>query len=691
MKRSELSNHNKEWFIKYHKYQLYHHSEFDYSLLKRIMTITRAGKGERLTFADCIIMADTETSKSCHRQDNHLCAWTISIRAYGLNICTLYGHKPTTMVSTLFNIHSVIGADRTIIYIHNLGYDWVFIRKFMFRSWNNPINQLNTKPYNPIMIEFDNGIQLRDSLILSQRSLEKWANDMNVEHKKAAGLWDYDLMRNQNHPFTDEELKYIENDTLAGVECLDATMQTLNKHVYSMPYTATGIPRGEVRKRGQRNYAHKDFLKQAFNYEQQLTAESWVYHGGYTHGNRHMLNWIWEDVTAYDFSSSYPFCLLAFKFPAGQFEKINDKSPRFILDHKEDNAFYFKFIAYKIQLKNNDIGMPALQYSKCINSINAVTDNGRVLEADYIEIYLTEIDLEIIASQYNVQASICTDINVTRKDYLPRWFTDYVYECYEEKTRLKNGDPVLYSIAKAKLNSLYGMCCQRPVRNNILEDYGSGEYSIEAMDSSEEYEKYLHRYTSVLNYQIGVWCTAYAMRNLFRLGSNAGTWLYSDTDSCYGMGWNLQGIEYYNHNCKDLLKANNYGAVEHQGREYWPGIAELDGHYKEFICVGSKRYAVRKDDGSIKITVAGVPKNGYKCLNGDLRNFHNGLIFSGAVTGKKTHAHIIVDEIYIDEDGNECGDSIDLMPCDYLLSDVVIQNIDDLFYTDVEVISYEEL
>lgn len=691
MKRSAIATVNKNWFLNEMPYKLWHHSEFNFSYLKNIMTITRAGKGAHITFADCFIMLDTETSKSIYREDNHICAWTISIRAYDLNICTIYGHHPHTMIETVLKIHSSIGAERTIIYVHNLGYDWVFIRKFMFKKYGDPIKQLNTKPYYPIMIEFENGIQLRDSYILSQRSLEKWANDLDVEHKKAKGSWDYDLYRNQSHVFTDDELHYIENDTLAGVECLDSLKKTLKKHIYSMPYTATGIPRNEVRKRGQKNHAHERFMKQALTWQQQETIQTWLYHGGYTHGNRHTLNWvIREKIKAFDFASSYPFILCAFKFSSGQFSKIDDKSPAFILRYAEDNAFYFKFIAYKIQLVNDGIPMPALQYSKCISTVNPILDNGRILQADYVEIYLTEIDLQIIAEQYKVQRSICVDVHVSGKDYLPRWFTDYVYELFEEKTRLKGGDPVLYSIAKSKLNSLYGMCCQRPVRPTIKEDYKNGEYFIDEEASEEDYNKYVERYSSVLNYQIGVWVTAYAMQNLFKLGKCAGTWLYSDTDSCYGYDWNEAKIKRYNEDCKIKLLANNYGAVNHNGREYWLGIAELDGIYNEFVCVGAKRYAVRKEDGSIKITVAGVPKSGVKCLDNDLNNFRKGMIFSGTVTGKKTHKHIIVDDIYIDEEGNEVGDSIDLIPCDYLLNDTPINSIDDLFVDEVEMRIFEE-
>lgn len=196
---------------------------------------------------------------------------------------------------------------------------------------------------------------------------------------------------------------------------------------------------------------------------------------------------------------------------------------------------------------------------------------------------------------------------------------------------------------------LYGMCCQKPVKDNIVENYDTGEYKIETVDSRELYEKYVNKYTSVLLYQTGILITSYGMRNLFELGKCAGTWLYSDTDSCYGQDWDMQKVEVYNNKCKQKLNANGYGAVIRDNKEYWLGVAEFDGFYPEMIYVGSKRYACRKENGDIKITVAGVPKIGAKCLNNDLNNFKEGFIFSGDITNKKTYTHIIVDKIYIDE------------------------------------------
>ena len=729
----------RKYIEKYQPYAMCHYSQFNYDVLTRsIMKRNKAGRGDNGSYNDIIIMADTETSKCKENAtyyeakaitdkdgnvkiekilkynpvENYVVAWTLSMRAYGLNIATLYGNNPAEFCECLEMLKDALPGDDIYIYWHNMSYDWPFIRRFMFEKFGHPDKQLNTKSHYPIYIRWDNShIIFRDSLILSQRSLEKWADDLNVAHKKAVGKWNYDKIRNQLGYFTRDEMDYIECDTLAGVECIDETMCALHKHIYSMPYTATGIPREEVRKIGKKNGARDSFLKIVLNYEQYIKSTN-IYHGGYTHANRHLIDRLILNVICRDFSSSYPYVMLSEKYPMEKFMDYDDCTMAEIVNMSNDYAFMFKLIMVKPALKDANEPMPALQFSKCTKCINPIIDNGRILGADYVEIWLNEIDVSIIYEQYNYDMHICTDVEVARKDYLPRWFTDYVYKLYSDKCTLKHGDPVLYSIAKAKLNSLYGMCVQKSIKENIVEQYNDGEYKIEQpldpetlepMTPEEQYQKYVENNNSVLPYQWGVWVTSYAMRNLFDLAKccidkdGINHFVYSDTDSIYANYWDNEKINAYNDKVLQKLRLNSYEPVIFNGETFTPGNAEFDGAYSEFKVLGAKRYCCRysadernkeKNRNKLKITVAGVPKSGVKCLNDNINNFTTGFIFPGTETGKLTH-HYMINNVIHEINGNMAGDSVDLTPCDYLLSSIDVVDLDALFEEEVQIQIYE--
>lgn len=713
-----------------HTYRIGTWEELQDIRFEALPTQMKRGKGCK-SFNDIVCMLDTETSKHHKNKlipdgklkkgvpkykydtvNNYVVAWTLSIRTAGVNICTIYGHRPDECINVLTELKERLRGDELYLYIHNLPYDWVFLRRFMINEWGQPVKQLNVKPHYPINIQFENGIILRDSLILAQRTLEKWADDLDVEHKKAVGSWDYDTIRDQNHVFTDEELHYIENDTLAGVECIDVTRLTLNKTISSIPMTATGIPRDDVQRLGRKVRAKEKFLQQTGDWDFMQVLEK-AYHGGYTHANRHLIETDLTEnfikiysptaepvVKGADFSSSYPFAMLSEKFPTEKFTKLEDDvSVDDILAQSDDTAFVFKLLMVgRVKLKDSILPMPPLQFSKCLKIINAVQDNGRILGCDYCELYITEQDLCVIDEYYTADYWLIRDCYAAHKEYLPDWFTDYVYRCYEDKTTLKgeDSDPVLYSLAKAKLNSLYGMCVQKSVKIENVEDYVTGEYGSAEIDWEAEYEKYLINRNKVLPYQWGVWVTAYAFRNLYELGKCFDVWVYSDTDSVYGIGMRQDKIEAYNNKCIERLTAAGYGPVIHNDREYWPGIAEHDelkDTYTEFKVMGAKRYLGRQlKDGKLHLTVAGVPKIGVAALEDDITHFRDGFVFSGLVTGKKLHTYTFVPDVWTDDRGNICADSIDLTPTDYELSRVrVIDDWEELITDEIELGAWDVL
>lgn len=685
-----LADIRQQYLINCWQYQRLYWEEFNYSILENCI-YKKSHKKAIKTYNDITIMIDTETSKppedeyTEYFRDNHIVIWTLSIRLLDVNICTLYGRKPSDMIKCVNRIHEVLIGDKTIFFWHNMSYDYVFVRKFCFNSWGEPTNVLNVKSHYPINIDFENGICFRDSLILAQRKLEKWAKDMCVEHQKAVGYWDYGKVRHQNTTLSDEELHYAEFDTLAGVECIDTLKNQLNKDIGTLPFTSTGILRELIQKEGAKNNAREWFLESCPTFEQYQKLVK-VYHGGYTHGNRHGLNKIHKNVLGGDFTSSYPFQLFK-KYPVGKFISLRNKSIDYILRYKKDYAFMFKLILVKPIIKDDNIPMPYLQFSKA-ETINAVVDNGRILAADYVEIYINEIDLAIIASQYEYTHAICVEVEVALKEYLPRWFTDIVYQLFKDKSTLKGVDKILYNIQKFKLNACYGLCCQRWDKPLILEDYETGEYTIDESTSAEDlFNKYKNKRTTILNYAIGVWCTSYAVECLYRMGDMC-NWLYSDTDSCYGTNWNMKEVRIYNQECINFMHSRGYETIIINGRHFNLGVIDFDesSYYRKFKYLGAKRYAGTHRDGTIAITVAGVPKEkGGLCLNGDLRKFKKGFIFDGITTGKLTHSHQYIDDIYINKYGDEVGDSIDLSPCDYELDSVKFKSIMDWAMSSEEV------
>ena len=735
-------------------YQFIHHSKFRYEILDNIMYSKRPGKGKNKTYNDCIIMFDTETSKKKLKdspqssalpsgrkaRENHVVAWTLSIRAFHLNIVTLWGHKPSTLCSTMRKIHESMRGEITVMYAHNMSYDHWFTRRFLYKEFGTPYQQLNIKPHYPLYMEFDCGIQIRDSLILAQRSLERWAKDMNVEHKKAVGKWNYNKFRTQHEKYSKNEFQYIECDVLAGVECIDKTMELIHKKIYSMPFTSTGIIRDLLFQIAKENHARDLFSRIAPTYDQYIKLTK-LFHGGYVHANRFVIDTMIDAdfikmvdpeyvnllVQCYDFISSYPFCMLAYKFPMESFNKIKDCTIDEILNSADTSAFMFKLIGVGAHLKKKDHIMPGLQFSKCVEGtvINPILDNGRIIECAYFELYTNEVDLSVLAEQYEFDGgAICVEVEAAAKDYLPRWFTDFIFNLFKEKCELTvecekdETKEVLRTLKKYQVNGCYGMTVQKSIKDTIKEDFNTTDpaevYQIDMTlnedgsvnkneyikQQKKEYNKYLKKRTSVLNYAWGCWVTSYAFRNVHELNkcvkpeSEGGLLLYNDTDSCYAHGWDLNKIEAYNEKCLKLLQANGYDSVVIDGHTFTLGIAEhkpRKDDYTEFKVMGAKRYAGRcLKDNKIHITVAGVPKEkGAETLNDDLHNFCQGRIFKGTETGKKQHIYF-TSEIYIDNEGNETADSIDLLPGDYELDCTEKFDFEDLFNEEIEVQVYEE-
>lgn len=705
-------------------YKRFYYTKFNYNILQNALVRKFNSYGNE-TYNDITIMIDTETSKKRkdvykkieHKKingevieefkyipyDNHVVVWTLSIRMFNLDIATLYGRKPTELIECINLILNQLKGKHTLFYCHNLSYDYTYLRKFLFKAFGYPTEQLNVKSHYPIQIKFENGIILKDSLILAQRGLDKWALDLKCKATKQLDKWDYDILRNQDTPLTDDELTYAEYDTLAGTQCIDTLKNQLHKTLGNLPYTATGILRDELKKLAKENEAKKLFNKIVPDFDDYMFMVSF-FHGGYVHGNNEFLesNLLKGRIQGYDFASSYIFCLLACKYPITKFLKFDKKIDfDYIIRNSEDHAFMFTARFHDIRLKKG-CPMPVLQFSKC-KTINAIKDNGRIIASEYLELNTNEIDLKLIRKYYtwDEEHSIVYNIKTAKKGYLPLWFRNHLFKLFQDKTKLKDIDDILYQIQKGKLNAGFGLTVQRMDKLMFLElfedeivekdgieiEYKEGMYRLdESIPAKDVYLKNIKKRSVFLPYQWGCWTTSLALEHLFELGSCCKLWLYSDTDSVYGMGWNKSLLNKLNRKYRKMCEKAGFSYILQRDdkynydKKYWLGVAEtsLKDVYTEFKYMGAKRYCGRsKADGKLHLTVAGIPKSSVKCLDDNILNFKKNFNFEGKKTGKKTHNYIFVDDIYIDENGNETADSVDLSPCDYSLDSAEYHSLDE--------------
>ena len=679
-------------------YQMINSRMFDYGSLVDYKAVDKKYNPkthEITTYSSYIIALDTETSKShpdkytlvkqgkkqVKKYDdnpNYVVAFTISIRDSHTheNTVTLYGNDPVECAECLKKLTRVIVGNKIICHVFNLPYDWVFLRKFLIAEFGEPISQLNVSSHYPLTIDFGK-LVIRDALILAQRKLEKWAGDLNVEHKKACGKWSYTKRRSQHEKFSKSELEYIEHDTLATVECIDKLLMTLKCKLKDIPFTATGIARRESFKIGRKNQAKHKYKQIVMNIDQYRRAVL-AFHGGYTHCNRFCVDKIFKGVTCYDFASSYPFVACAKKFPVTKFmELLGYFTVDDILSTHDKYAYLFKATFVDVTLKDG-VAMPAMQAAKDISKTpfnEMYLDNGRVLQTPLFECYMTDIDLELIMSQYDCRYVIISEVMRSEYGYLPRWFTDHVYKLYEDKCKLKGGDPVLYDITKAQLNSVaYGMLAMRNIKELIVEDYATGEYTEQHGNEQELYDKFIANKNNIYPYQWSLWVTSWAQWNLHQLGACCDLWIYSDTDSGFSNSWHLDKIDAYNKAAENELRSNGYEPIEVSGKMFYLGRATLDKECDEFKALHSKCYCYSDSDG-LHITVAGVPKKtGVRCLS-DINDFKINKVFSGDITGKLTHVYYNVPQIYT-KNNIIYGDSIDLIPCDYQITASRIDYID---------------
>ncbi len=629
---------------------------------------------------------------------SYMYIWQLGL---GLDNQIYYGRTWESLVETLNLISDYLGLNknsRLVLYVHNFGYEFQFMRKFF--EWETVFSVNVRKPVKALTT---NGIEFRDSYILSGYSLANTAKNLTkYKMEKMTGDLDYSLIRNSKTPLTEKELKYCEYDVKIILAYIKEQMEICGD-ISKIPLTNTGRVRTFVRNNCY--YTTKNHKKtnkgKYLRYSQimrdlTLDLETYIqlkraFMGGFTHSNPKHTGKVLTDVDSIDLTSSYPTVMLAEKFPMSRPRKLTVKS---IEELK--NLFNKYCIVMDVKFKNlkNKIGYESyLSDSKCFNKTGHVVNNGRVYEAEELATTITCVDFSIIESVYSWDEIEVKNIIGFVKNYLPKDIIKSILELYEKKTTLKDveGFETEYLLCKGMLNDVYGMS----VTDFIKDEYTySDVWEVSVVDPKEKIEEYNKSKNRFLYYPWGIFVTAYARRNLWSAILNVGEdYIYSDTDSVKMLNFEKHKgyVDFYNKTIGiKLTNMMNYYKLDVEaltpktikGVDKPLGVWDYEGHYTKFKTLGAKRYLI-EEDGKIKLTVAGLSKvNGVnymidKC-EGDsdkvFEMFDDELYIPSSGTGKMTHTYIDNEHEIVSTDylGNVCEvktlSGIHLENCDFTLS-----------------------
>ena len=597
--------------------------QLDYSIFSRMKPCKRKSgrpKKHEKNYLDCVCRFDIETSRLPKIEQAFMYIWQFQIE----DLYTVIGRTWEQFFQMLDNILKYIGDYWLCIYIHNASFEFSFLKGVYDFE---PSEVFRTEPRKVLKCTMFDHFEFRCSYYLTNLSLDKFLKQMNVENKKLT--YDYNKIR---YPWTElshDEIMYCINDVKGLTQAIRKMMTVDNDTVASIPLTATGYVRRDVKK-SMEGFNHNQLTDMLPDLEVYSMLHE-RFRGGDTHRNRWLANIILDNVSSVDRVSSYPDVMVNCKFPMSRFYRVPDCTVSDIrrMMSNPSYALLMRITFYDIKLRDMFDGAPYLSRDKCRNIIEGEYDNGRILSRKELTTTLTDIDLRIVLDHYDFDASDPFEVYYRKYKPLPKQLTDVVMKYYKIKTELKHISPdderyVYYCANKRRLNRCYGMTAQDPVKDSI--DFIDGDF----IQRDEPVSKLLNisNHKAFLNYAWGVWGTAWRRYRLHEMIDIAGhDFVYCDTDSVKYLG-KISLTAYNRQRIKDSKKNGAY-AYDNAGNIHYMGVFENEGyeHPNRFSTMGAKKYVLEDHTGKLHITIAGVNKKKGGEELGKIENFKEGFIF----------------------------------------------------------------
>lgn len=548
-----------------------------------------------------------------------------------------------------------------MIFIHNLGFEFQHLRnlfedEFYSKRKQNVFARSSKKP---MKVNFKYAkhinIELRDSLVLTQKSLDNWCKDENLPVMKCEKI-DYLKIRHPRTPLTDKEIQYCLNDVISMVYGIEK-YRTKFGSLKEIPLTQTGIVRRKVCSTlwvedmewcMDQWEIMKDYSLDFFNKLCKL------FQGGWTHANADYVGYTYDNVRAFDFASSYPAVMTTRKYPITKFEECDISEFDALASQDIHTADYRWFAKIKVYSEDS-IVMSNLRNnywsnSKCVEIEGPVSiDNGRVKSCVSMTLYLTDVDYDTFKQAYDYDNVECLELYKSKAGYLSTSLIKLILDYFGYKTSLKGTDnESLYIESKQFINSIYGCFVTKIISDAI--EFNEEDDGWKKIECTEE------NFTDTMSklkpdkvfgsFQLGCWVTAWARHGLwdFILQFDEKI-IYCDTDSIKGVftDEDIEWINNYNDSIASLearvatelgIDDTLYTPLTSEGKMKRLGIMEREADAVHFKTLGAKRYVYETEDGEMHCTIAGLPKSAGKIKIHKCEDFTNKTVWNTEESGK---------------------------------------------------------
>ena len=508
-----------------------------------------------------------------------------------------------------------------LLYFHNLKFDGEFIFHYLLSNGYTFIKDKKDKKdktftclisdtgqFYSIEIYFDtknktrcNKVTIYDSLKILNFSVDQIAKNFNLPIRKLE--IDYNIIRDEKHVLTKEEIDYIRNDVEIMARALDIMFK---QNLTKMTIASNAL---SFYKELNPNF-DKYFPILNYHLDQDLR---YSYKGGFTYLNPIYKNKDVKNGLVLDVNSLYPSVMYNEKLPIG--EPVFFKG-----EYKQDKLYslYIQRISCSFKLKKNKI--PTIQIKGNLSFVpNEYLESSN---GDIVSLTLTNVDLELFFEHYDVEFLI----------YHCGWkfkginglFNKYINYWSENKIQAKkDGNSSLYLIAKLMLNSLYGKFGLNP---NVRGKYPYLDNEI------VKYHMLDKEIRDSIYIPVASFITSYARRKTITTSQKIkeysinkygkDLYIYSDTDSIHTLLTNEEEL-------KKIVDIDDYRL----------GAWKIESRFTKAKFVRQKCYIEEFED-KLNVTVAGLPKKLGSLVT--FKNFKQGFTCEGKLSFKHVKGGVLL-------------------------------------------------